>query len=183
MFPCHQAMWLISPGVVLHKKLQDFSVGHAFLLEALESPFMVGGKVGFNDLVVAVLVCSMSFAKARKYLMRPLSKIQRDAKIWGLWCRIRGIDPKAEMTAFSTYVSAYTESPDPWKKQGEKGRESCLPVSVRLAWCLMSSMSEDEAWNCPMARALSYFTAYCEYNGQDFMTEKQARNLGIDDNG
>ena len=179
MFPCHQAMWLIRPGVVLHKKLQDFTVGHAFLLEALESPFMVGGRVAFFDLVAAVLVCSMPFAKARKYLMQPPSKIKRDVERWGFWCRVRGFSMSEATAAFKNYIGAYHDIAEPYKKKGRKTYHSCLPESVRVAWCLMERMSEDEAWNCPMARALTYYTAQAEHNGQEFMTEDEARRLKV----
>jgi hypothetical protein len=172
-------MWLIRPGVVLHKRLQDFSVGHAYLLEALESPFMLGGRVAFYDLVVAVLVCSMPFAKARKYLMRPLSRIRRDAERWGFWCRLRGFDIDKATEAFREYIGAYHDMADPYRDKKSKPGESCLPEAVRIAWALMERMSEDEAWNCPMARALTYYTAQAEYNGQKFMTETEARKLKV----
>jgi len=179
MFPCHQAMWLIRPGVILRKKMQDFTVGHAFLLEALESPFMLGGMVHFNDLVVAALICSMPFSKAREYLMRPLFKMQRDVQRWALWCRFCRLDADEEMAAFKNYISAYVDSPEPWKKQGKASKESAIPLSIRMAWVLMERMTEDEAWNCPMSRALGYYTAYAEYNGQEFMTERDAIRLKV----
>ena len=177
MFPCHQAMWLIRPGKVLRRKLQDFTVGHAYLLEALESPFMLGGRVAFYDLVVAVLVCSMPFVKARKYLMRPLSKIRRDAERWGFACRVRGFKMDAEIAEFKNYICAYHDMAEPYEKQGGKKSKTALPESVRVAWCLMDRMSEDEAWNCPMSRALTYYTAMAEFNGQEFMTEKEWKKV------
>lgn len=177
MFPCHQAMWLIRPGVILRKKMQDFTVGHAFLLEALESPFMLGGMVHFNDLVVAALICSMPFSKAREYLMRPLFKMQRDVQRWGFWCRIRGLNISQEMEKMRDYISSYHDMAEPYKKKGSRTHKSALPESVRVAWCLMERLTEDEAWNCPMARALSYFTAQAEYNGQEFMTEEEFKKV------
>ena len=103
MYPCHQAMWLIKPGKVLRKRLRDFSLGHAYLLEALESPFMVGGKVGLGDLAVAVLVCSKTFAKAREFLMLPPPSIVKHAERWGFWCRLLGVKLDREMEQFKEY--------------------------------------------------------------------------------
>lgn len=179
MFPCHQAMWLIKPGVVLRKKLQGFSLGHAFLLEAMESPFMRGGNITLGDLAVAVLVCSMPFAKARKYLMRPASKLQRDAEWWGFWCRLRGFDFLTEVEKFKDYIGAYSEFPDAYHKQATKRHKTALPQSIRLAWCLMGKMPEADVWACPMSRALAYYTAEAEFNGQEFMTEEEAIKLKV----
>ena len=175
MFPCHQSMWLISPGVVLHKKLQDFTVGHAYLLEALESPFIAGGEVGVDDLVVAVLVCSMPFTKARKYLMQPPLLIARRATWWGWWCRLRGLDVDASVEAFKDYVSAYTDMPEAWVDKSKQSKSSAVPFTIRLAWAMMAKMDEAQAWDCPMARALGYYSAEAEYNGTEFVSEHQLK--------
>jgi hypothetical protein len=179
MYPCHQAMWLIRPGKVLRKKLQDFTLGHAFLLEALESPFMVGGQVGLGDLAVAVLVCSKTFAKAREFLMLPPPLLIKKAQRLGWLCRLRGVKLDHEMSEFREYMSAYVDTPEPWKKKGQSSNDSCLPLSVRIVWCLMERMSEEEAWNCPMSRAFGYYTANAEHNGQEFMSEKEAVKLEV----
>ena len=173
MYPCHQAMWLIKPGTVLRKRLRDFSLGHAYLLEALESPFMVGGKVGLGDLAVAVLVCSKTFAKAREFLMLPPPLLIKKAERWGWWCRLMGVKLDHEMAEFKNYILAYTETPEAFEAKGKKGRDSAVPMAVRIAWQLMDRMSEDDAWNCPMSRALTYYTSQAEYNGQEFLTERE----------
>jgi len=179
MFPCHQAMWLISPGRVLRKNLRDFSLGHAYLLEALESPFMVGGKVGLGDLAVAVLLCSKSFQDARKYLMLPPPLMMKQANRWGWWCRLWGLDFKDEEEKFKDYMRAYTEMPDPFIDESESVAGSAVPMSIRVAWMLMERMSEEDAWNCPMSRGLAYFTSNAEHNGQQFFTEDQERKLKV----
>ena len=179
MFPCHQAMWLIRPGRVLRKNLRDFSLGHAYLLEALESPFMVGGRVGLGDLAVAVLVCSQTFSKAREFLMLPPPLLIKKANHWGWWCRLLRTDMDAEMEKFKDYMNAYTETPDAYEDDKKKGNESTIPTSARIAWTLMERMTEQEAWNCPMSRALAYYTTQAEYNGQQFFTENQERRLKV----
>ena len=111
--------------------------------------------------------------------MLPLSKIKRDCKRWGFWCRILGLDIEAEMEKMHDYISAYYDMVEPYKKKGSKTHQTALPESIRVAWCLMERMTEQEAWNCPMARALAYYTAQAEYNGQEFMTEKEAIKLKV----
>lgn len=177
MYPCHQAMWMIKPGTVLRKRLKDFSVGHAFLLEAIESPFILGGNATLSDLATAVLICSLPFKKACQYLMSPLNKILRDVQRWAWWCSLWRLDLANEMDAFKTYISAYHDMPDAYRKRGQKRYRSALPESVRVAWCLMERMSEYDAWNCPMSRALTYFTAQAEYNGQEFVTEEEHKKV------
>jgi len=172
-------MWLISPGVVLHKKLQDFTVGHAFLLDAIESPFMVGGKLGLGDLVVAALLCSKSFQDAKKYLLQPPPLLMKKAERWGWWCRLRGFNEVEEIVKFKEYIAAYTEMADPYTKPGAKTQRSAMPMAVRVAWCLMERMTEEDAWNCPMSRALTYFTAMAECGGTEFATEQELRQLKV----
>jgi len=172
-------MWLIRPGKVLRKKLRDFSLGHAYLLEALESPFMVGGKVGLGDLAVAVLICSKSFQDARRFLMLPPPLLVKKAERFGWRCRLFGVKLDDEMEGFKEYITAYTETPDAFTKEGEKVRGSSVPLSVRIAWQLMDRMTEEEAWNCPMSRALTYFTSEAECKGQDFVLEKDAVRLKV----
>ena len=140
-------------------------------MEALESPFMVGGKVGLGDLAVAVLVCSKTFAKAREFLMLPPPLLAKKAERFGLLCRLRGVKVDHEMAEFKNYITAYTEMPDAFKKKGQKKVDSAVPMSVSVAWLLMERMSEEEAWNCPMSRALAYFTSQAEYNGTEFLAE------------
>lgn len=175
MFPCHQAAWLIAPGKVLRKKLQDFSVGHAFLLEAMESPFIVGGNIGFDDLVVAALLCSLPFRKANRFLLLPPSLISKKVMRWGWICRMFGFDLSVEAKKMQDYVSAYMEMPEVWQEKNKPGKKSAMPFTIRLVWCLMTKMTEDEAWNCPMSRALAYYSAEAEHNGTEFVSEEQKK--------
>jgi len=178
MLACHQGAWLIRPGKVLHKRLQDFTVGHTYLLQAMESPFIQGGSADLLDLVSAVLVCSMPFDKACTFLMQPIDNIARAAARWGFWCRLRGYTLDEEMQKFRAYIGAYTEMPDVYEdKNNFKRRESALPFGIRLAWLLMERMSEREAWNCPLSRALTYWQVDAESKGTDFESEEHIKVL------
>jgi len=140
---------------------------------------MVGGKVGLGDLAVAVLICSKSFQDARRFLMLPPPLLVKKANWWGWWCRLLGTKMEHEMEGFKEYINAYTETPDAFKKEGEKVRGSAVPMPVRVAWLLMDRMTEEEAWNCPMSRAMAYFTSEAECKGQDFVLEKDAVRLKV----
>ena len=101
------------------------------------------------------------------------------ANRFGWWCRLFGVKLDDEMAGFKEYITAYTETPDAFKKEGEKARGSAVPMPVRVAWLLMDRMTEEEAWNCPMTRAMAYFTSESECKGQDFVLEKDAIRLKV----
>ena len=88
---------------------------------------------------------------------------------------MRGLDVNASIEAFKAYVSAYTEMPEPWVDKGKTQKQSAVPFTIRLAWSLMQRLSEGEAWNCPMSRALGYYSAEAEFNGTEFVSEQQLK--------
>jgi len=178
MQQCHQNIWLIEPLNILLKKMQDLTVGHVYLLEALESPFLTGADVDMADLVTAVMVCSKPFDEARKFLMLPESKLFKICSRWGFWCRIKRVDIPDAIEQMRDYISEYTNMPEMWEDPDSKPQASSLPRSVKIVWCLMSKMSEREAWDCQFSRALAYMTAELEYNGSRFVTEEQAKVIG-----
>ncbi len=181
MLDCHINTWLLKPCKIMRKKMKDLTVGHVFLLEACKSPFLRGGNITLHDMALLVLLCSLDFADAVDFLMQPEKKIFNKVSAWGYWCRLFRVDFEEAQQQCVEYVNAYTDMPEMWKDKDEKKNTSALPFSLKIAWTLMAKMTEAQAWNCQFSRALAYYTAEAEYNGQRFVTEEQKKIIDKED--
>ena len=169
MLDCHVNAFLIKPGLVLGRKLRHLTLRHLWLLEAVDSPYAFRAPPAYSDTVFAVFLLSVPFAVARWLLMHP--RIM--AWIFAAWGRRnQSMDHAADMAAFADYFDTYTAQADPYETKGA-GRRSCLTSSVKIAWAIMGKVGERRAWSMPLPLAMTYFTAECEFNGQDFVTEHQ----------
>jgi len=172
MFDFHQSIWLMKPLSVMGRHLHDLTVGHVFLLEAMDSPFFCGGILHEEDVLVASLICTMSFDEA-KAIMMDTKRLVKKCEWWGFFCRIKGIKIEDEVPKLRDYITSYTAFAEPWVDKDKPVKKSAIPFSVRLAWLLMDRMSEHEAWNLPMCRAMAYYEAFCEANGVEFLSQDQ----------
>jgi len=178
MLPCYTNAWLLKPGNVMGKRMRELSVGHFYLLEASDSPFVHGGQVLLSDLVFATMICSMPFKAARDILFADPQKLLRKGRWWGMIFSFKRYDLQQETDAFMNYWKAYTEMPERWQDTDKKAKTSAIPWSLRLAWLLMERMPEDKAWDMPMPRACSYYACWAEANGVDFVSEDHLRVIG-----
>ena len=173
MYECHINAVLLRPGVIMGQELRPFTLGHAFLLEAQDSPFICGGAVEFADLVFAVVICSMPWEEARALVMDERRLIKAAAK-WGRRVGRKKYDIKEACAEFATYIKSYFDTVDVLEDP-EKKADPCptaLPIAARMAWALMERMTEAEAWACPMGKALMYCVAKGEESGQKYMPEE-----------
>jgi hypothetical protein len=171
MLDCHVNAFLIRPGRVLGLRLQHLTLRHYWILEALGSPFVSGGVAQLSDLGIAAWVCAQRPNAAMRCLRHPARLSARLARL-GQRCRTLE-DVQTAREGFEAYWRAYTAFPDPWQKEGQKIRETCLPQSMGIAWALMERMPEARVWGMPMTEALTYYAAACERGGTDFVTERQ----------
>jgi hypothetical protein len=56
------------PFIVLRTRLLPYSFGHHLLLNLIESPFVTGKDATYDDLAIAVVICSRPFAEARAFI-------------------------------------------------------------------------------------------------------------------
>jgi hypothetical protein len=178
MLDCHVNAFLLAPGRVLGRRLRPLTLRHLWLLEAAGSPYAFHAAPIYSDTVFAVFVLSLPFWAARWLIMRP-GALAACFRWWGR--RQKGVDVPGDMAAFSAYWQAYTAMADPIESKNGSARESCLPSSVKIAWAIMGKTGERRAWTMPVPLALSYFTAECEFNGQEYSTERRKALAAIND--
>ena len=153
---------------VLNLRLRPYSCGHEILLCRIGSPLILGGETTWNDLFVATLLCSMSFAEGLAAVQRP-GKVRLQAFAWKLALRLnRKLRLAEELEKFRDYLTQGAWSPPTYElTKGYVSRELKAPRVYRLIpmLCARLGMSESEALDFPMARANAYQAADLDLAG------------------
>jgi hypothetical protein len=149
---------------VLGLDLQPLTLGHAFILLAIDSPYITdkpGASVG--DLLAAVWICSREWTCARKSLIDDTFK--RDCLEWSNNHADLSASEES-VKAFSDYRETYLQTAPRYDEVIKNGqpisanrKSARVPWPLALAWLLMTKMSEAEAWNTPTVRAFAYSAA------------------------
>jgi hypothetical protein len=69
-----------------------------------------------------------------------------------------------EMQHVKNYLAHYTSRANRTESKGKIGK---VNYAVKIVWLLMQVMTEADAWNMPLPRALAYCAAYNESQGDD----------------
>lgn len=139
---------------VLGVRLLPLSLGHVYILLAVDNPFAVGGSPHLGHLAFAVQVCSRTFEDCQKWMRS--GDLVKDVSEWGKKCR--DMDFKKERDIFKEYIGGSADVPERWSKQKS-------PTPVKHPWPLFVSVQvmplvgESRAWNMPVAMAMAYWSA------------------------
>jgi hypothetical protein len=136
--------------------MRPLSVGHAFTLEALESPFYHGQLGTEADLRISAWICSRP----------PLALPETDSLAFRIWSGA-DIDFAQEVERWKAYVADYCAPPQFWTrtpKAGEAPNEpSKIPPALHTVVRLMRlGFAEKEAWATPAGAAAWYEAAAFE---------------------
>lgn len=149
---------LIQPPRCLDRQLLPLTIGHAALLDVLESPFLNDAAPSLGDLVTAVYVCSLPFPEAKDRIQQR-GRVTRECRAWG-----RSVGPRfnfeREARKFQGYVHDYVEGPDLFLSEPIKDRTPAA-WTWGLVQCLMHfyGFDQNKAWNtvvCEAACLLAY---------------------------
>jgi hypothetical protein len=154
-----------SATVVLQRRLRPFCCFHWAALTVTESPFVVGGLPSPDDVVFAVWVCQRGWSD-RADILDPDYEAARE---WG-----HEFDHVAACTALREYIEAAFDGPETWVP--EKAKASGIPAPFHLPAILLQhlhGLTEAEAWDMPLQRALAYRCAIAEANGADVVNDRQ----------
>jgi len=151
-------------------RMLPLSLGHAFTLEAVGSPFYRGEKGSEAELRMAAWIC------ARPALVLP----NMDTWRCRLWKRSK-VDFVAECARWQTYVADYCAGPQMWSRQPRTGESraepSKIPSTINTVVRLMRlGMTEQQAWATPIGMASWYEAASYENesgNRLDIVTDAE----------
>lgn len=152
---------------VLGVRLLPLSLGHVYILMAVDSPFAVGGKPHLGNLSFAVQVCSRTFEDAQKWLHS--ETLIADVAKWGKSCR--KMDFGAESKKFEEYIAQSTQMPERLSSSPGGGKGVKHPWPLIIAVSLFKHIGESRSWNMPMGMAVAYWSALAETQGDDSLCD------------
>lgn len=172
--------FLVAPPTVLGVRLRPFSIGHAYILEATESPFFrIGDKPPeLWEFCVAVQVCSRTFRDALDFCLTGAG-VDRDK--WAESCA--GYDMAEEALKLARYMASYHTSPEKWKTHGDKPPRA--PWMIQLAAAVVGhgplcGQTLDDALNMPLSEALVLSAARSAYMGDEsLITEEEKKSVEL----
>lgn len=175
MQDAYAATVLAETPTILGKRLAPFSLGHAHILEAVNSPFMGNESVELSDLVLAVTICHKRAFGPDRLALQLDEKLERECKRWGK--QQANANFSEEVQRFRHYVRAHTNAPQRWNK-GES--------VMRIPWTLalfhsitgghITEASEAFAWNMPLPFAIAYNAAKMAATGDDSLKSDEEIN-------
>src|SRR3954467_10158855 len=106
------------PFRILGLKLKPFSLGHYFTLKRFDSAFVADEtrKATREELIFAVLVCSMDHRDFLEFIERPRA-VEKECKRWGKKCGIFDFPSKLEL--FKGYLAEGTKQPAFWIEEND----------------------------------------------------------------
>ena len=154
---------LAEPPTLLGLKLLPFSVGHYAILSNLQNPFITSGQQGLHDCIMLILVCSKDYATAKSWIWN-LSQADLAKESRKLAKKYPNANVGDLTAAIQVYLANFAEFPKVWHK--EDSEDQTIPEFIRSVLVTLMRkcrMTESEAINCPLSRAVHYCI---EANGQ-----------------
>ncbi len=153
---------LLRPPLILGRRLLPLNLGHIDLLSAIEHPVLITRDLEPQELVSAVLICSLSYSQAQKMIRRGtlLKRILRMCRYLVLFNV-----PEAAVK-FQEYFDVFLENPP---------RFDGKPVRARVPWHLSvfqaiqekTNLTPAETWETPLPRIFELFAAICAAAGDE----------------
>lgn len=154
---------------VLGRTLSPFSLYHYFVLEAIDSPIIKKDqtRISIIDLYIATIVCSNKYPiDISAFPSGSWWSIVKNSIRFGYFATRYKMSREA--TKFSNYIKDYSSMPMFWESKDKK-KSSGLPDALSLVVSLIVSLGykEQDAWNCPLGKAVWLTTASAILNGAE----------------
>lgn len=170
--------FLSKPPIVFGRQLLPFTLGHWFLLLACNSPFVVGGKIKFSDLIFATWACSQPSGMPHGDGMRSQildNTFKTECEKWGQ--SFKNIGYTVHEEALREYFKVYMQFPPRGEYcdgDGEQKRRCCrVPYPLAFVWRIAPVIGIKEAWNIPSTQALAYHAAACDSDGDKTLISEE----------
>lgn len=168
--PVNVDAWLtslmVTPPVILGRRLRPFSLTHSFLLERAGNPFWVGGPRDAEHFFEAVDICAHDLESNRE---RIAGKVGWKFSRW-VAKSFRKLNAR-EVETFARYMDDHLTC---CPRESSSGREMVSPWQFRLVVDLVrNGFSESAAWNMPLNLARCYYDARAEMDGDDTLVRDE----------
>lgn len=158
---------MVTPPVILGRRLKPFSLAHSFILERAANPFWIGGERGPEHFFEALEICSHDLEENRA---RIASKSDNKFKRW-VAKHFRKVSAR-DVEMFVQYMDDHLAC---HSRESSGGREMHSPWQFRLVADLVArGFSEERAWNMPLNLARCYYDARAEMEGDDTLLSEDS---------
>lgn len=181
----HKAVWFPCAVRIAGLRLRPPTLGQLRLLEAVNSPFIAGGRADSDDCAIALWILATPWRRARRRLERPGWMAARIA--WMQWRRVR--DAGGCARAIEGFVGRALWVPERYEREGA-GAPAFAPASglaarlaLRAARLGLAALAHGRrgAWDCvwdiPVDAVLAYGTAAAETEGSEYQTRGEEESL------
>lgn len=146
---------------VLRWRLQSLSLGHALLLEWIESPFVNAQREpGAGDLAFALAICHRDFGKAKRLVYSR----------WRSFLIRRYVIPQRDFVpacfSFLKYLEYFATGPKCWTPHGGGSRGAPFYETVKITHVAKLHKTEAQALDTPLTLALHDYAAFWEMQQQ-----------------
>ena len=155
------------PYRVLGLTLRPYCLGHALLLELLNSPFTRDDQQpGFNDLVLAVLICANTYETASELIRSTSMPLGVRLWRWQVRCRLSQAGMLDRIRLVAEYIKEGSKAPRVWANPELRHGSSAPRLAIlKLNLLIHLRKGESEAFNTPLGLALWESAAFWESQG------------------
>jgi len=163
-----------TPPVILGRQLLSFAPFHGLLLEAADCHYLTAGTKTFGDMILGIWICSYSFADGYLGVMEHSA-----VRAWSRQCkRLKISTLKKAAEEFAAYIEVGLERPQFWEKEAKKSCRAPIWWLLASFGVLQLGMSEQEAWDCPVAKFWCYIACRNEMEGEEnLLTDEENKFL------
>jgi len=157
---------LPEPYRILGLRLKPFSLGHYLLLQRFDCAFVRddGGAVDRSDLILGVLVCSMSYSEFTKFVDQ--KNFLREVAKWG---KKMGFDTvvnwQKPAKLFQAYLKAGVPEPDYISLEPLESVGAGWTQNLKITLMTRLGHTEAEALDMPLSCALADYYKLAESEG------------------
>ena len=160
------------------RKLLPLSLGNTFLLEMINSPFVLGLTPTFSDVVTATLFCSKTFAE-NCAMLEDKENMVKEITAWGKHfakLNLQGENEKEQLEILNKYFEFYQIFPRRWDDRGKRVATK-TPWQMAIAWQLMEKFSESEVWEMPLTRAMAWLAVKQDNAESNLMSDDEIEQI------
>lgn len=181
----HKAVWFPCAVRIAGLRIRPPTLGQLRLLEAVNSPFIAGGRADADDCAIALWILATPWRRSRRRLERPGWMAARIA--WMQWRWVR--DAGGCARAIEGFVGRALWVPERYERDGA-GAPAFAPASglaarlaLRAARLGIAALAHGRrgdwicAWDVPVDAVLAYGCVAAEMDGQEFQDRAEADSL------
>ena len=175
----HKAVWFPTPSRVAGLRLMPPTIGQIRLLEAVSSPFLVGGEVMPLDSAIALRILRTPWRLCRWQLIHT-GLFATLAQLLLLRRAVRAESATAEISA---YIEAALWEPEHYIQDGSTAPAFrpatgyAVRLALRTARLPLAALCHTRSWRCvwdvPVPAAIAYCIAQAEASGSEYQDREE----------